>query len=174
MDTLPASWSEAKKLEAGRYFTGKPCMNGHVAQRYTSNHNCVECAKIHSLSKESVKRVKKWYAGLSDRERMLTWAKYRHKRYSDKPFDLVENDIEWPSRCPALGVELIYSSGNRTEPNRATLDRTDPSRGYEKGNVAVISRKANLIKNDGNSIEISSVARWLRELEDKEVNHSER
>jgi len=160
--------------ERGRYFTGELCLNGHVAQRYTSNNNCVECARLHSLSKKSVERVKEWYAGLSDREKMLTWAKYRHKKYSDKPFDLLEGDIEWPTHCPALGVELIYSSGNRTEPNRATLDRTDPSRGYEKGNVTVISRKANLIKNNGNSTEVFSVAKWLRELEDKEVNPSER
>jgi hypothetical protein len=26
-----------------RYFTGKPCKNGHVAARYTKCRNCVEC-----------------------------------------------------------------------------------------------------------------------------------
>ena len=28
-----------------RYFTGKPCSNGHVAQRWTKTGQCVECAK---------------------------------------------------------------------------------------------------------------------------------
>ena len=32
-------------LAAGlpRYFTGKPCRNGHVAERYASNKTCCEC-----------------------------------------------------------------------------------------------------------------------------------
>ena len=29
-----------------RYFTGKPCINGHIAERYTKKTNCTECAKI--------------------------------------------------------------------------------------------------------------------------------
>ena len=28
-----------------RYFTGKPCKNGHVVERTTSNRECVECKK---------------------------------------------------------------------------------------------------------------------------------
>ncbi|WP_175712185.1 hypothetical protein [Burkholderia ambifaria] len=28
-----------------RYFTGKPCIAGHVAERYTRNGGCVECVK---------------------------------------------------------------------------------------------------------------------------------
>jgi len=30
-----------------RYFTGKPCKNGHVGERYRSNNICVECASEH-------------------------------------------------------------------------------------------------------------------------------
>lgn len=30
----------------GKYFTGKPCPKGHVADRYTSSKQCVVCAKI--------------------------------------------------------------------------------------------------------------------------------
>lgn len=29
-----------------RFFTGAPCKNGHVAQRYTSNSACVECQRV--------------------------------------------------------------------------------------------------------------------------------
>lgn len=28
-----------------RYNTGKPCQNGHLAERYSSNGECVECAR---------------------------------------------------------------------------------------------------------------------------------
>ena len=29
------------------YFTGKPCPNGHIAQRFTSAYTCVDCAQMH-------------------------------------------------------------------------------------------------------------------------------
>lgn len=36
---------EAKKLGYNFYFTGKPCQNGHIANRYVSSGNCCECHK---------------------------------------------------------------------------------------------------------------------------------
>lgn len=35
--------SQAKADGKRHYFTGRPCKNGHVAERYTSNGDCVEC-----------------------------------------------------------------------------------------------------------------------------------
>ena len=35
----------AQKLT--RYFTGKPCKNGHIAERKTKNGTCIECHKKH-------------------------------------------------------------------------------------------------------------------------------
>lgn len=37
------SRKEAKALGLVRYFTGKVCPSGHLADRYTSTSNCVEC-----------------------------------------------------------------------------------------------------------------------------------
>jgi hypothetical protein len=28
------------------YYTGKPCRRGHLAERYTKNANCIDCAKV--------------------------------------------------------------------------------------------------------------------------------
>lgn len=36
---------EAKTLGLEKYTTGKPCKNGHLAERYTVNGTCVECSK---------------------------------------------------------------------------------------------------------------------------------
>lgn len=35
---------EAAKSGLNRFFTGKPCRNGHIAERYVINGTCVECA----------------------------------------------------------------------------------------------------------------------------------
>ena len=34
---------EAKEKGLTRYFTGKPCKHGHVAERYTIYKDCVVC-----------------------------------------------------------------------------------------------------------------------------------
>lgn len=39
---------EAKRRGMSRYFTGKPCKRGHVAERNVSSWGCVECATIQS------------------------------------------------------------------------------------------------------------------------------
>src|SRR6516162_3356005 len=35
--------SQAKRRGLVRYFSGKPCPRGHLAERQTSNGNCCEC-----------------------------------------------------------------------------------------------------------------------------------
>lgn len=37
---------EAIATKSTRYFTGKPCKHGHVAERFTSNRECKECHDI--------------------------------------------------------------------------------------------------------------------------------
>ena len=33
------------------YFTGKPCVNGHIAKRVTKDRICIECYKLHAANK---------------------------------------------------------------------------------------------------------------------------
>jgi 5-methylcytosine-specific restriction endonuclease McrA len=57
---------EARAAGLKRYFTGKPCINGHVAERYVSDWICVACKDMreHAWRKEHrayiVKRVSDW------------------------------------------------------------------------------------------------------------------
>lgn len=37
------SRDEARRKKRQRYFTGQPCVHGHLAQRYVSNGKCVPC-----------------------------------------------------------------------------------------------------------------------------------
>ena len=37
------SRKQAIRLGIKRYFTGKPCLRGHVSERYTSMAKCVAC-----------------------------------------------------------------------------------------------------------------------------------
>jgi hypothetical protein len=43
-----------------------------------------------------------------------------------------------------------------------SLDKIIPSRGYVKGNVMVVSSKANLMKSDASVTELRDFSRWVR------------
>lgn len=48
-DTAPTIVSREEAEQAGlkRYFTGKPCYLGHIAERYVSTRQCAECQRLH-------------------------------------------------------------------------------------------------------------------------------
>ena len=52
------SRKEAKQKNLKRYFTGKPCLRNHIAERLVSTKSCVECNKIHEKKYYSNPHVK--------------------------------------------------------------------------------------------------------------------
>lgn len=72
------------------------------------------------------------------------------------PFDLEEGDIVIPDCCPILGVPF-FSPGRYTP----TVDRKVPSLGYTKGNVWVVTKLANVMKNDASPDELARFAAWI-------------
>lgn len=42
--------SRSQAISAGlsRYFTGMPCLHGHIDERYTANGVCAECVRVRS------------------------------------------------------------------------------------------------------------------------------
>lgn len=76
-------------------------------------------------------------------------------------FNLRAEDVIVPKRCPVFGVLLKVNSG-RVGTNSPTVDRLVPARGYVKGNVAVISHRANTIKNDASLKELLAVVAYVK------------
>lgn len=75
-------------------------------------------------------------------------------------FDIDITDIVIPDICPILGIQLKRSR-EKLSSGSATLDRIDNSLGYVKGNVWVISHKANLMKNNASKEELQAFANWV-------------
>lgn len=113
-------------------------------------YNCKACGRAHSRRWFKERAELSLLAGARDRARKL-----------GLPFDLEVEDIVIPDKCPVFGVPFERST--RFGPS---LDRIKPELGYVRGNVAVISRKANSIKNDGTADEILAVGQWLKGIED--------
>ena len=93
----------------------------------------------------------------------LRW--YQAKRRAaefELDFDIDIDDCEAPELCPVIGIPLYSNPNGPPTDNSPTVDRIIPSMGYVKGNVAVISNRANRIKNDGTYEDIRLVADWLK------------
>lgn len=77
----PRSRAEAKSRGELRYFTGKPCRNGHVCERLTSWATCLICHRHKEARRRenNVERLKRWRAESRDRlnraEKNLAWRK---------------------------------------------------------------------------------------------------
>jgi len=93
------------------------------------------------------------------RRRMLAGAKY-HAKKRGMAFDLEIADIVIPETCPVLGIPL-FRSGDARAPNTPSLDRILNDVGYIRGNVAVISWRANQLKRDASPAEVAALAAWI-------------
>lgn len=96
--------------------------------------------KVSHLTKIQKYRSENW------RMKMVWQAKSSAER-KGLDFDLEEEDIVLPTHCKYLGIPLTQSLGEGVVWSNASLDRIDSSLGYVKGNVEVISRQANSMKN---------------------------
>ena len=79
------------------------------------------------------------------------------------PFDIELSDIIIPEICPVLGIEINPTLGRGGRKNNsASLDKFIPELGYVKGNVQVISWRANRLKSDGLPEEWTKIAEWCQ------------
>lgn len=87
------------------------------------------------------------------------------------PFDL---DIDYllslypkDNLCPALGMELAFGDYPSRD-NSPSIDRIIPALGYTKGNIIIVSKLANSIKQNASPEEIIKVGEFYQRLEDSE------
>ena len=88
--------------------------------------------------------------------------KRRFCKQNDLPFDITIEDIQIPEVCSVLGIKLNIGRANASKDDSPSIDRINHKGGYTKGNVAVISLKANRIKNNANLEELEKVYLWLK------------
>jgi hypothetical protein len=106
---------------------------------------------------------KKWRGSRHGRAKILFWHARKAARLVGLDFNLEVLDIVIPDRCPVFGVLLDPAAGARA-PNLPSLDRIDNERGYVKGNVWVISWRANRLKSDASIEELERLVVALRDL----------
>lgn len=98
---------------------------------------------------------------LQYRLRKLLQRARRRAEASGLEFNIDYSDLVVSETCPVLGIPLGYTDGTPLA-NRFSLDRTDSSKGYVKGNIAIISFRANTLKSNGTADEFDRVAAYVR------------
>jgi hypothetical protein len=124
------------------------CFNRLRREVYASNKDYREKIKT--------RNIKRNRTNLGRRSRMLSDARGRAAR-KGLEFNIELEDILVPSTCPYLGILLVTDNPCKRD-DSPTLDRVVPSLGYVKGNVEVISERANRIKNDATPEELLLIA----------------
>lgn len=97
-----------------------------------------------------------YHAAVPKQKRLLASARARAAKYG-RAFDIELCDIVIPDTCPVLKIPM----------NSPSLDRIDSAKGYVKGNVRVISARANLLKSNATVGEIELVLADLRSIADR-------
>lgn len=77
-------------------------------------------------------------------------------------FNLELSDIIVPKFCPILGLELKCSETGLHQNYSPSVDRVDNTEGYIKGNIKIISYRANQIKNTGTAEEHIKIAEYIQ------------
>jgi hypothetical protein len=136
---------------------------------------CVECSCVLSSSNTYpsnktrcigclAEYAKRWQEDKGPAYRLWAGARSRARKQGI-PFDLEINDIIIPDKCPVFGVPLERAEGKGAADNSPTLDKLIPSLGYVKGNIAVISWKANRLKSNGTLQDFEALVDWLRSVQ---------
>lgn len=92
----------------------------------------------------------------------VMWQRARARaRQAGQAFKCQAKNVTIPERCPVLGVRLVHKLDSRHE-QTPTLVMLDPERGWEDGNVAVVSRRAADIRGEFSADELRRAAEWVR------------
>lgn len=149
--------------------------NGHPLMGGVRKPNCPVCGveKNVETTGSRITGGKSYYLGICRKcsntstrswrfrdikQSLLSGAKSR-ARSAGLPFNITIEDIIIPDLCPALGIPLAITPGQRTD-SSPTLDKVHNDMGYVKGNVLVVSWRANRLKNNATIHELLSLANF--------------
>ena len=135
--------------------------------QHLSKHNSGKAVEVRNAQTKKLNSFKErhgreqWYLDEVGRAQSLAFIRKRQNTKKSKwEFTITKNDLEWPTHCPVLGLELDWLSDYVKE-NSPSFDRIDCTKGYIPGNVIICSWRANRIKNNGSSEEHYKIAKWL-------------
>lgn len=131
--------------------------------------------KVQNAQKSNTYRDRKReymkYIAITDPRKMLWTSAKSRAKLNKLDFNITLDDIIIPETCPLLGIKIErkeYGKGGSFQPNSPSLDKIIPSKGYVKGNIMVISMKANVMKCNATIDELLKFSKNMIKLIKKE------
>lgn len=182
------SWSEAKRIGATTYLTGRPCKRGHTVKRSAKNGMCFECAKLARIKKpeSSRKACAVWRSKNRnyDKARKAEWAQKtkeaRHatvRAYRAKHPEWVraENQKRKARRIGATGSFTAddVKAIRKAQKNRCAQPwcRKNLSAGYHIDHIQPLSRGGS---NDRRNIQVLCPSCNLKKHASDPIEHAQR
>ena len=108
MESLPTTQKDAKRMGSRRYFTGRPCKNGHLCERHARNGDCVQCRREHKKRNEQRHPERQ-------RERKRRWRiKWRHDPERERKrmmrylvYYAIRTGVLTPTPCKYCGASKV-------------------------------------------------------------------
>lgn len=175
-------------------FCSCKCMNVYNAREFGMKHReenpnrykvCKECNQSLNLNKFSL--IEKWNVNSGTKnvcKKCSTKIRQAKKLNNDwkenaakllykniksrckrtgREFSIDLEDIKIPEKCPVFGFDLKRED-KKTWMFAPSVDRIDSSKGYIKGNVTVVSRRANILKRDATLEELEQLLNYYKTL----------
>jgi len=165
---LELARSNVRATEISRLLQGK--VSKQRIHQIMKKHGITNAKQIRDKKIEDwhEKMVDKWGSAYLDADSrkdvryQMMREKFSRKKANnyEHEFTIKFNDLEFPTHCPLLGIELDYFA-ERTQENSVSFDRLDSLKGYVKGNVIICSWRGNRIKNDGTAEEHRKIYEYL-------------
>lgn len=73
-------------------------------------------------------------------------------------YNLTAEDFKVPEKCPILGISLAFTT--KRSDCTPSMDRIDNTKGYVKGNVIIVSWRANRLKSDASIEELKKLTKF--------------
>lgn len=146
---MPRSNWELANKEQWRESKTRPCRKCKLIKPWSEFHKHADCLfGINSVCKQcrgplSDNHYKTW----THEYRLFQSARCRAKK-KNLEFTIELSDIIIPEICPMLGVKLERKGAGAAQAYSPSIDRIDPTKGYIKGNITILSWRANMLKNN--------------------------
>jgi hypothetical protein len=154
-------WDISRGVHAGKYRYERCALCARRARKGEKRATPQTGRRRNRNAEQIAQNAKRWRK--TNPEKAMFIDARRRAKGRNLEFTIDLDDVVIPECCPLLGIEIARGVGAHAD-SSPSLDRIDSARGYVKGNVWVISWRANVIKRDATLDELRLIVAGLERV----------